>query len=286
MAKSKKNLGIQYMFIAVLLFSVMRLSVKLSSDVPFYQLVFFRSVFALVANLVVMKRLSISFLGNNKKVLWLRGMLGTLALMLNFYVIQNISLSSASSLHYLAPIFVAALGGFFLKEKLKWIQYLFFVLAFCGVLVIKKVDTSLSLWFLSIGIIAALFAGGAYVCVRQLSKTEHPLTIVSYFPMVALPISFVPTLYNWHAPSIEEWFWILVMAVSVYFAQIFMTKAYKNDKAANIAIVGYHSIIYAVGLDFFLFGKRFTWTEFIGITLVIGGMFFNGYFAKRNKKRS
>ena len=56
----------------------------------------------------------------------------------------------------------------------------------------------------------AFFAGCAYVCVRKLGATEHPLVIVLYFPLVALlaapvTVPFMAEAAVW--PIGSEWLW-------------------------------------------------------------------------------
>ena len=82
---------------------------------------------------ILSRRKRIPYFGNNKRVLLLRGLFGTTALMLFFYTIQVLPLASAMVIHYLSPIFTALIAHFFLKERLKLNQIFFFIVSFAGI---------------------------------------------------------------------------------------------------------------------------------------------------------
>ena len=94
-----------------------------------------------------------------------------------------------SLLHYL-PLF-------FSKKKMKLKQWIYFAIAFGGVALLKGFDERVSLSFMLVGIISAMFSGMAYTCIRQLKETDHPLVVVFYFPLLATPIMGVLSYFQW-----------------------------------------------------------------------------------------
>ena len=54
-------------------------------------------------------------------------------------------------------------------------QWLYFGMSFAGVALLKGFDERVSITFMLIGIISAMFSGMAYTCIRQLKDTEHLL---------------------------------------------------------------------------------------------------------------
>ena len=53
------------------------------------------------------------------------------------------SVGAAVAIRYISPLFVAILAVFLLKEKIKPLQWIFFILAFVGVLTVKGFDPTL-----------------------------------------------------------------------------------------------------------------------------------------------
>ncbi|HHH54774.1 MAG TPA: EamA family transporter, partial [Bacteroidetes bacterium] len=133
--------GIKHMIWAGLFFSFMNLGVKLLPDLPVLEIVFFRALIMVVITLFLLKKHRINPLGNNKPLLILRGILGVSALSLYFYSLQNMPLASAVTIMQLSPIFTTLLAIVILKEKIKPIQLLFFLISFIGVIFIKGFDT-------------------------------------------------------------------------------------------------------------------------------------------------
>ena len=141
----------------------------------------------------------------------MRGVFGTIALSMFFYTLQQIPLASAVTIQYLSPIFTALFAAIFLKEKMKLKQWIYFAIAFGGVALLKGFDERVSLSFMLVGIISAMFSGMAYTCIRQLKETDHPLVVVFYFPLLATPIMGVLSYFQWVKPIGKDWLILLLM---------------------------------------------------------------------------
>ncbi len=189
------------MLISTFAFSVMQLCVKFLSHLPAAELVFFRSLISLVLSLVYLARIRVHPLGNNRKYLILRGVFGLIALFMFFNTLQHIPLASAVTLQYLSPIFTAVFAIFMLNERIQAKQWLFFLLAFIGVAIMKGFDQRVDLLYFFMGIGSAIFAGLAYNCIRKLRHTDHPIVVVLYFPLIATPIMRLLTYLNWVKPT-------------------------------------------------------------------------------------
>ena len=96
--------GVRYAMIATLFFSLMQVFVKYIHRLPSEEIVFFRAIIALIISFVMIKQKGLKPLGNNRKLLIMRGLVGSAALLLFFYSIKNIPLATAVVLQYLSPI--------------------------------------------------------------------------------------------------------------------------------------------------------------------------------------
>ena len=131
------SIGQTRMLWAVVFFAVTHASVKQLSHIPFFELVFFRAFISIFLCIYDLNKNKVPYFGNNKKLLFLRGLFGTLALCLYFYLLQVIPLATSVSLQYLSPIFTVIIASFLLKEKLRLNQWFYFLIAFVGVLLIN-----------------------------------------------------------------------------------------------------------------------------------------------------
>ena len=210
--------GVKHMLWAGIFFSFMNLGVKLLPDMPVMQIVFFRALFVLVITFIYLKKNHIAILGNNKKILLLRGLFGFLALSLYFYTIQHMPFASAVIIMQLSPIFTTLFAIVLLKEKIKPLQLVFFFLSFVGVLFIKGFDTRISVVMLAIALLAAAISALAYNMIRLLKDTDHAMVVVFYFPLVAIPFSGTYTAFHFQMPTAYQWFILLLVSISTQIA--------------------------------------------------------------------
>jgi drug/metabolite transporter (DMT)-like permease len=267
--------GVFYMLGSTLAFALMQICVKYLPHIPAHELILFRSIVSIVLSVAMLQKLGIPLLGNNKKVLMMRGIFGTTALLLFFYTLQNIPLASAVTLQYLSPIFTALFAAIFLKEKMQIKQWLYFGVSFAGVALIKGFDERISLTFMLIGICSAMFSGMAYTCIRQLKDTEHPVVVVLYFPLVAIPIMSVLSYLNWVTPHGTDWLYLLLMGLFTQIAQILMTKGIQSGVVNKMISLKYVGTIYALTIGYLIFGESYSIMSLLGIAMVIAGVALN-----------
>jgi drug/metabolite transporter (DMT)-like permease len=292
--------GVLYMILSGLCFIVVNFFVKLlgaqNSDsfieglqrYPAHELVLARSIVSLAISFVVIKRRNLPLFGNNKKWLIIRGVSGTIALTIFFYTLHHLPLALAAVIQYLAPIFTVFFAILLLGEKVKNLQWLFIGISFSGVglITITKlygidIGENISLEWLILGIIAAVFSGVAYVSIMKLRTTDAPISIVFYFPLIAAPTMAVFCLFDFVTPNGIEWLLLLIIGIFTQFAQILMTKAFHLDKASVIAPVQYLGAIYAYLIGFFMFDESLIWIIDLGIILIIFGVFANAVLRNR-----
>ncbi len=274
------------MLISVVGFALMNLTVKFLDRLPTTELVLFRSIVSLSICLYFLKKRHIPFFGNQKKYLILRGVFGVIALTLFFYTLQNMPLGSAITIQYLSPIFTAFFAIFMLGEKMYKVQWLFFLVSFAGIAVIKGFDPNIDMKLFVIGIVSSIFAGLAYNCIRKVKDTDHPLVVVFYFPLIATPVMGVISLFNWVTPMGWEWALLLLMGVLTQIAQVYMTKALQNAEANEITSLKYLGIIFALGFDLFIFKVIYQPIALVGIAMVLAGVILNVLFKARKRKRA
>lgn len=269
------------MLAATLAFSLMQVCVKFLSHLPFHQLILFRSVISLVLSLGWILHRGMNPLGNNRRLLVLRGVYGTVALSLLFLSIQKLPLASAATLSYLSPIFTALLAIFLLGERLKRVQYLFFAIAFGGVVLIRGFDSNVQGIYVLAAVIGAFFAGLAYNMVRKLKDSDHPVVVVFYFPLIATPVMGAWSLVEWVPPRGWDWPLLLAIGLLTQIGQVYMSKALQTEAAARITGVNFLGMAIALLFSVFLFRESYTAANIAGLLLVSLGVFLNIYVSRK-----
>lgn len=249
------------------------------------ELVFFRSLISLSLCLIVFKRKKIKPWGNQKLFLILRGVFGVTALSMFFYTLQKLPLGSAITIQYLSPIFTAFFGIFLLGEKVKSIQWIFFLMAFSGIAMVKGFDPNVTPALFAMGICSALFSGLAYNCIRKVKDTDHPLVVVFYFPLIATPVMGIFSFFHWIQPLGVEWLLLLAMGVLTQIAQVYMTKALQSAEINEVISFKYLGIVLALGFDLILFDVVYSSFALLGIGLVLLGVLSNVIYKSRIAKK-
>ena len=252
-------------------------------DYPPYEIVFFRSVISLVICFYIIKQKGIPFFGNNKKWLLIRGVFGATALTLFFYTIKNLPIAVATTVQYLSPIFTVLFAIYLLNQKVKPIQWLFFIISLIGVGVIgfgksSSVTAEINPLWVMMGVISAVFSGVAYNAIMKCKTTDDPITVVMYFPLVATPVMIVIMILKGAVmPVGVEWLILLVIGIFTQIAQIFMTKSFHEEEASKITPFKYLGAIYAVCIGVFIFDENLSLIVYAGISLILTGVLLNTF---------
>ena len=260
------------MLVASVFFALMTVFTKLLAGMPVAEIIFFRAVIAFILCMLGIWRLRLSPWGHDKPALLLRGFAGMMALAQGFWLLQHIPLAAATTLTHLSPIFTMLLGIWLVRERVTLVQIGFFLICFVCVVMIQGFDQRISLWHMLIGISASFCTGLAYSSVRKLSKTEHPLVIMLYFPLTCLPLTAVALWFDFAMPAGSQWTYLLLLGVTAQLGQYFMTKAYQLAAISKVAIVSYSEIIFSIMLGFALFGENFNLLTYVGMALVLAGV--------------
>jgi drug/metabolite transporter (DMT)-like permease len=269
------TLGIRYMLLSIVSFSLMHLCVKAIPAIPVTQTILLRSVFSIVFCYIAIKQARVSIWGNNKTFLILRGLVGMLSLICFFYSIQLLPLGTAVTIGNLVPFFTLFLAFLFLKEKIPSLKWLFFSISFCGVLLIKGLDKEVNTIGIVLGLLAAFFTSTAHFIVRKLRDTDDTSVIMFYFPFITIPFMLPFAFFQWKAPDAREWLFLVLIGITTHVGQLFLTKAYKYEEVKNISYVYYLGIVLSFIYGITFFGEFIGWKSSVGVGLVILGMVLN-----------
>ena len=272
------------MFLSTLAFFLANICVKQVSGIPAMEIVFFRCAIASAFCLIGLHRAGEDWKGTNHMLLLMRGVFGTTALFLFFVTLQNIPLASAMTIQYLSPIFTTVIAIFFLGESVARLQWLFYALAFAGVLLIERTDPRISPFFMVIGVISAFCSGMAYNLVRSMKGKEHPLTVVLHFQLVGVVVGFVSLFFEWKTPVGWDWFYIFLVGVFAQLGQIFLTNALQKERVASVAIINYTGLIYALLAGSLLFSEPQSTESLAGMLLVVFGVLLSVVYSNRKRE--
>lgn len=236
------------MLLASVLFSLMNACVygvaRIESDISAPVISFVR-VFC-NALILVIPTLSrggfILLFGDKRPSLWLRGLFGSVALMLSFMAITRIGPGESAFLTASSGVFVALLGPWVLKQKNTWASWLAIVGSFAGVsLLFNAKAHDADLIGRGMALLSGFLSAMAYLMVARAGRSNAPNTVIFYFCLVALllhPLYFM--IEGFTLPMrLETWGLLVSVGILGSAAQFHMTRAYQAAPAALVSAVGY-----------------------------------------------
>ncbi len=270
--------GVRYMLASVFFFSLMSLMVKAAGRwLPSQEIVLVRGVVTLILSYWLVRRARLSPWGNRRWILILRGTLGFGALSCFYFALTRLPIAEATVLHFTSPLWTAFLAAFFLRERLSaWVLGPILI-SFAGVMLITRpaalfgqAAAQIDALGVGAGLLGAAFSAGAYVAVREAVKTEHPLVIVFFFPLVTVPAT-LPFISGFVWPSAWGWLLLVGVGVSTQIAQVYLTRGLSLMPAARAITIGYSQIIFVTVWGMLFFGEYLDAWSAAGSLLIVGG---------------
>lgn len=273
--------GIALKLASVMVFIVMASLIKSTAQhVPAGQAVFFRSFFAIpviVVWLAWRKELSTGL--KTKEPLghvW-RGVVGTTAMGLGFAGLGYLPLPEVTAIGYAAPLLTVVFAAMFLGEEVRIFRISAVILGMIGVLIVLTPRLSIDPETASIAealgamlvLGGAVFAALAQVFVRKLVNTEQTSAIVFWFSVTATVMSLITLPFGWVWPTAGEAAILVLAGLLGGLGQILLTSSYREADASLVAPFDYASMIFALGIGYFVFSEVPTLPMLGGAALIV-----------------
>jgi drug/metabolite transporter (DMT)-like permease len=267
------------MIVSAFAFSVMTLLVKLVGQrIPSQEIVCARAAVTLMLSYAALRRAGLPVLGSRRPLLVLRGVFGFISLSSIYYAVTHLPLAEATVIQYLHPPLTALLAALVLHERIHGAMLASIAVSIAGLIVIVQPQSLLGIearllppLAVAAAVAGAVFSACAYVTVRKLGEREHPLVIVFYFPLVALPAS-IPAM--WHDavwPSGGDWILLLLIGIATQIGQVAITRALQLDSAGRAASYSYMQVLFAAVWGALFFGELPGLATMVGAMLILVG---------------
>jgi drug/metabolite transporter (DMT)-like permease len=267
------------MVLAAFFFSAMSLLVKLvGARLPSQEVVFVRAAVSLAVAYALVRRARPGNWGRRKGLLVLRGLMGFAALSCFFYALIHLPLADATVIQYTNPVFTAWLGWMLLGEALSPWEAALSAAGLLGVLLIARPTllfggaARLDPLAVGVGLAGALFSASAYVSVRRLARTEHPIIIVFYFTLITVPASVPGLLAHAVMPTLHELGLLAGVGVTAVLGQVYLTRGLQREPAGRATAIGYVQIVFAALWGALWFREYPDALSLTGAALVLGSV--------------
>jgi drug/metabolite transporter (DMT)-like permease len=280
------SIAARYMFIATIFFVFAHSSIKGLSHVPLHEIIFFRSIVSLVICLGYFYSRKTPIRKNINSSLILRGVFGTLSMVLYFYTLTVMPLATAVTLNYLSPLFSLLFAIILVGERPKPRVWIFITIALIGVFLTKGFNNNIPWFGFVAAILGAVLAGAAYAFVRKAGrKTAEPMLIVFILPAVSMGPSLISMVtLDFVVPTISELAVLTLMSLAVFVAQYCMTMAYYLGEVSRVSIITYFTIIWSILVGYFFFNETLQGEQILGLGMILSALVFSEALNFRDKK--
>lgn len=290
-ARRRQLIGVACMCIGVVAFTFQDLIIKgISATYPAHEIVFVRSLLALPFTLVIahfetgLARLKTPRIGAHL----LRGSVLFLAYTTYYLGIAALPLAMAVAISFAAPLFITALAGPLLGEKVGRVRWFAVLLGFVGVLIVMKDGLGLLEWAVLLPALSALFYALAQLHGRYIGATESASTMSVYINLMFFLLSGLAGLAigngafsEWSHPSLtfllRAWSWpttqdfllMLGCGVAATIGNYCLSQGYRMAEANLAAIFEYTALPWAILWGFLFFAQLPGYSTLAGVGLVI-----------------
>jgi drug/metabolite transporter (DMT)-like permease len=267
-----ERFGLALMVVSAACFALMAaIAKKMLPHTPMQAVVLSRGILMTATFVTLARRQGVPVFGKSPWTLLARGLLGYGALSCYFWSVQHLPLGDAVLLQYSHPIFVAAIAPFFLREATGRWHWPLVLAALCGVgLIVGPAGSPRGPAL--IGLSGSMLSGLAYMAVRKLSKSEHTLTILVWFPLATIPLALIATIHAGTRAipgSGVEVAGHLLIFVSALAGQTTLTEGLRRAGAARATAVTMTGPVFGVLFGWLMFGTPPSAVSLAGTIVVI-----------------
>ena len=175
------------------------------------------------------------------------------AMLCGFTAVINMPLAEATAIGFAKAFFVTIFAILLLGEHVGPRRWAALGVGFLGVMVMVRPGTEAFDPYGVFALVGAAGAGLVMVVIRMLSRTDAPITILSYQATLVGVAMAAPAIWFWQWPTAWEWGLLVAVGAASYAAQMLNIYAYKWGEASVMASLDYVRLLWATLLGWLVF---------------------------------
>jgi len=212
----------------------------------------------------------------------IRGAVGSVAVVIFFWSIQNIGLAKATMLNYTYVIWAGVLAVPMLGERLRALQWLAVLAAVVGIVLLFEVRAS----GVAVGDLLALFggicSGIAVIAITRCRDTDSSTNVFWSQSLFGILAVAWPMATNWGMPTLPQVGVMIGVGLLAAAGQLLMTYAYKHTGATQGSLLSLITPVLGGAIGVACFHEPLTLRFAVGTLLILLAC---GYLAVNPVKR-
>ena len=270
------HIGIGFMCLGIFVFAVNDVMGKwLMSTYTVGQVLFLRSGAAMLVLLPFVFKEGFGNLVSapNTGLQITRMAFGTLETACFYWAVAYLPLVSVMTYYLAAPLYVAAIAPFLLKERMDTSRWIAVLVGFAGVLMVLKPSAETLTAPALIAIIGSMLFAGLILSTRLLKGTPS-LNLIVWQTMGALIFGALLLPFGWVQPSLRDFGLLSLLGLVAMLAHVLVAKALQIAPAAVVSPFQYTLIVWAVLFGWLIFDEwPDNWMIFGAVVIVASGLY-------------
>lgn len=256
---------------AGLLFVIMNAMVKaLTVEHNQVMIVWARYFFHVLTVALIFPRRLVDVLRTRQVAMQLgRSILLLVSTVCNFAALIWLPLADVASIIFLAPIIVAGLAIFTLRERVSPMRWLAIGAGFVGALLIVRPGAGT----LNLGALLAFGCAVAYALYQistRLVRESEPVVSLLYSGLVGMIIFSLLAPFWWEPPTPRVWLMFLLIGALGAGGHLLVIMALQRAEATRISPFTYVQLLWAMLASFLVFGDVPGWLTVLGAVIIAG----------------
>jgi drug/metabolite transporter (DMT)-like permease len=277
--------GAIWIMLAAFWLTCMAVAIKLAGKtLSPWQIVLVRAWIALILVSPAIYRQGLGSLRTSRPLIHvMRSVFGFCGIITFVFAITHLNLALATTLGFTRTLFVIILAILFLGERLNLKRALATLAGFCGVVICTQPgsDGAFDEWML-VGLATAVFAAAVSTSVKNLTRTEAPLTILVWSYVIMGTFAAIPAFLTWKTPNLYELAVICLMSCFSALGQTCSVLGLRAGDATAVTPFDYSRLIYATAAGFFIFSEVPKTATLLGALIIVGATL---YIALQSRKK-
>jgi drug/metabolite transporter (DMT)-like permease len=244
---------------------------ELSSALPVFQTLFFRSVIGLMCLSLIALLSTHQFNRRSEKVSLhiFRNAFHFTGQYAWFLAIGLLPLAEVFALEFTVPIWTLIIAAIFLGEQITKRKIVAVLIGMIGVLIIVQPGYALFNWASFIVLGSAICFAISNSATKSLSASESPLSILFYMCLTQLPIALCLSLGQWVWPDMLQSLWLTLIGLMALSAHYCMIKAMKHTEITRIVTLDFFRLPLIALVGIFLYGEQLQAPLMVGAALML-----------------
>ena len=172
------------------------------------------------------------------------------------------------------PLFVAALSGPVLGERVGWRRWLAIAAGFVGVMIILQPGVGVFDPAAIVPLVASAMFALYALLTRFAARLDTTATSFFWTGTVGAVVLTGPGLWLWEPMSAPDWAWMSVLCVTGALGHWLLIRCYELAEASAIQPFAYFQLVFAAAIGLLVFGENIRPEVAVGAIVIVGAGLF------------